>query len=71
MGDISIDDAVKNFKLINEELEIHIKHELNKDKIKKFDDCKKILKFLCDLSIKPLPNGIEYGGFGEVKQYFD
>lgn len=71
MGDISIDDAVKNFKLIDDEREIHIKHELNIDKIKDIDDCKKILKFLCNLSIKPLPNGIEYCGFSEVEQYFD
>ena len=45
--------------------------ELNLDKINSIDDCKKILKFLCELAIKPLPDGIEYGGFGEVSEYFN
>lgn len=71
MGDISIDEAVKNFKLIDEEREVYIRHDLNINKVKNLDDCKKILKFLCDLSIRPLPSGIEYGGFGEVEKYFD
>ncbi len=46
-------------------------HELNTDKINSLDDCKKILKFLCSMSIKPLPSGVEYGGFEKVKEYFD
>lgn len=46
-------------------------HILNLDKIENLEDCKKILKFLCELSIKPLPQGIEYGGFSEVEKYFD
>jgi len=51
--------------------ETYIKHTLNTDKIENIEDCKKILKFLCDLSIKTLPKGVEYGGFSEVKEYFD
>jgi len=46
-------------------------HELNTDKIKNLEDCKKLLKFLYNSSVKPLPQGVEYGGFSEVKQYFD
>lgn len=46
-------------------------HSLRTDKIENLDDCKKILKFLCDRLIKPLPEGIEYGGFSEVEKYFD
>lgn len=46
-------------------------HILNLNKIENLEDCKKILKFLCELSIKPLPQGIEYGGFSEVEKYFD
>ena len=45
-------------------------YELNLDKIKSVDDCKKILKFLCGLAIKPLPSDLEYGGFSEVSDYF-
>lgn len=51
--------------------EIYKQHILNLDKIENLEDCKKILKFLCKLSIKPLPQGIEYGGFSEVEKYFD
>lgn len=46
-------------------------HTLNMDKIESLEDCKKILKFLCGLSIKPLPEGVEYGGFSAVEKYFD
>lgn len=46
------------------------KFKLNLDKINSVDDCKKILKFLCGLAIKPLPEGLEYGGFSEVSDYF-
>ena len=42
-------------------------YELNLDRINSIDDCKKILKFLCEL----LPPDIEYGGFGEVSEYFN
>ena len=45
-------------------------YELNLDKINSVDDCKKILKFLCGLVIKSLPEGVEYGGFSEVSDYF-
>lgn len=45
-------------------------YELNLDKVNSVDDCKKILKFLCGLAIKPLPDGVEYGGFSEVSDYF-
>lgn len=46
-------------------------YELNLDKINSIDDCKKILKFLCDLVIKPTPEGVSYNGFEEVEQYFE
>lgn len=46
-------------------------YELNLEKINSVDDCKKILKFLCDLTIKPTPEGTLYNGFEEVEQYFD
>lgn len=46
-------------------------YELNLDKINSVDDCKKILKFLCGLVIKSLPEGVEYGGFSEVSDYFN
>ena len=46
-------------------------YELNLDRINSIEDCKKILKFLCELTIKPLPSDIEYGGFGEVSEYFN
>ena len=45
-------------------------YELNLEKVKSLDDCKKILKFLCELTIKPLPSDVEYGGFSEVSEYF-
>lgn len=45
-------------------------YQLNLDKISTIDDCKKILKFLCGVSIKPLPDGAVYGGFSEVSDYF-
>lgn len=46
-------------------------YELNLEKINSVDDCKKILKFLCDLTIKPTPEGVSYNGFEEVKKYFE
>lgn len=52
-------------------VDIHKYYELNLDKINSIDDCKKILKFLCELTIKPLPLDIEYGGFSEVSEYFN
>ena len=51
--------------------DIHKCYELNLDKINSIDDCKKILKFLCELTIKPLPSDIEYVGFDEVSEYFN
>lgn len=51
--------------------EIYKQHILNLDKIENLEECKKILKFLCGLSIKPIPHGIEYVGFSEVEKYFD
>lgn len=45
-------------------------YDLNLDSVNSVDDCKKILKFLCGLAIKPLPDGVEYGGFNEVREYF-
>ena len=46
-------------------------YELNLDKVNSIDDCKKILKFLCDLTIKPTTEGVSYNGFEEVEQYFE
>lgn len=46
-------------------------YELNLDKVNSVDDCKKILKFLCQLAIEPRPEGVEYNGFEEVKEYFE
>ena len=46
-------------------------YELNLDKVNSLEDCKKILKFLCDLSIKPLPEDVSYNGFSEVEEYFE
>lgn len=46
-------------------------YELNLDKINSIDDCKKVLKFLCNLSIKPTPEGISYNSFEDVKEYFE
>lgn len=48
----------------------YVQHKLNVDKVESIDDCKKILKFLCDLTIKPLPIGTEYSGFSKVEKYF-
>lgn len=45
-------------------------YELDLEKINSVDDCKKILKFLCDLTIKHTPEGVSYNGFEEVEQYF-
>ena len=58
-----------NISGIKNNLRTYHLYELNLDKINTVDDCKKILKFLCDLSIKPLPDGVEYGGFSEVSNY--
>lgn len=53
------------------EPETYRRYVLNTDKVETLDDCKKILKFLCEHTIKPLPERYEYGDFEEVKQYFD
>lgn len=45
-------------------------YELDLDKVESVEDCKKILKFLCSITMKPMPNNIEYGGFDEVREYF-
>jgi hypothetical protein len=49
---------------------VYRQYKLNLDKVNTVDDCKKILKFLCGLAIKPLSEGVEYGGFSEVSDYF-
>lgn len=59
-----------NISKVIDTLETYHVYELNLDKVNTVDDCKKILKFLCGLSIKPLPDGVEYGGFSEVSNYF-
>ena len=45
-------------------------YELDLEKINSIEDCKKILKFLCNLTLKPMPKDISYNGFEEVEQYF-
>lgn len=45
-------------------------YELDLEKMNSIDDCKKILKFLCSLTLKPTPEGVSYNGFEEVEQYF-
>jgi hypothetical protein len=45
-------------------------YELDLEKINSIEDCKKILKFLCSLTLKPTPKDISYNGFEEVEQYF-
>ena len=46
-------------------------YELNLDKVNSIDDCKRILKFLCDIAIKPTPEVVSCNGFEEVEQYFE
>lgn len=50
--------------------EVYIGYELDLDKVNSIEDCKKILKFLCKTVLKPHPNGWEYYGFKDVKEYF-
>ena len=45
-------------------------YKLDLEKINSIEDCKKILKFLCDLTLKPTPENVSYNGFEEVEQYF-
>ena len=74
----SVDDYIKSIsKPLNIPKDLvgctteYTRHVLNLDKVQSVNDCKKILKYLCDLAIKPLPKGIEYANFSEVKEYFD
>ena len=62
----------------NKKHEVKIEHamhyrdyQLNLDKINSIDDCKKVLKFLCDLTIKPTPEDVGYNGFKDVEEYFE
>lgn len=64
-----IEELIKSGQIIDEK-DILKEYELDVDKIKSIDDCKKILKFLCDLGIKPTPIGCTYEGFEDVKEYF-
>lgn len=50
---------------------LYYKPELNLDKIKTVDDCKKVLKFIYDNVFQPIPKANVYYGFEEVKEYFD
>lgn len=64
-----------NREYVDEKLEeVYLKtcrfYELDLEKINSIDDCKKILKFLCNLTLKPMPKDITYAGFEEVEQYF-
>lgn len=65
-----MENNIKQGEVIDS-VETYNLHILNTDKIKDLEDCKKILKFLCALIVKPLPEGIEYNAFSNVKQYFD
>lgn len=49
---------------------IYVRHELNPDAIKDLEDCKRILKFICGIVVRPAPKGTEYHGFDLVKEYF-
>lgn len=64
-----MENDIKSAKIIDatETCKLHV---LNLDKVENLEDCKKILKFLCGLAIKPLPEGVEYDGFSEVEKYF-
>ena len=46
-------------------------YELNLNKVKSLDDCKKILHFLCRHILKPIRGDLTYGGFSEVEEYFE
>ena len=48
----------------------YTKYDLNLDSIKSLDDCKKILKLLCDIVIKPTQNGVTYVN-NDVEKYFN
>ena len=45
-------------------------YSLNIDKINTIDDCKKVIKFLSDLTVKPLPDGVGYSGFNIVEEFY-
>ena len=51
--------------------EIYKYYELNLDKVKTIDDCKKLLQFLCRRTLKPIRRDLTYGGFSEVEEYFE
>ena len=51
--------------------EVYRHYELNLNKVKSLDDCKKILHFLCRHTLKPIRGDLTYGGFSEVKEYFE
>ncbi len=53
------------------EITTYKNYQLNLDKINSVDDCKKLIKFLCNLTIKPLPSDCEYNDFDDVREYFD
>lgn len=43
---------------------------LDTTKITSVEDCAKVLKFLCQLKLGPIPSGFTYSNFEEVEQYF-
>lgn len=45
-------------------------HKLNLDSVETLEDCKAVLNFLCELTIKPQPINVEYNGFSKVSKYF-
>lgn len=64
-------EDIKAFKgEVVDATQFYKQYELNLDKINSVDDCKKILKFLCDLVIRPLSDDVEYNGFNKIKEYF-
>ena len=63
----------KNSQNYNEGIiatEVYKHYELNLNKVKSLDDCKKILHFLCRHTLKPIRGDLTYGGFSEVEEYF-
>lgn len=47
----------------------YTEYDLNLDSIKSLEDCKKILKLLCSMVMKPIRNGVAYGD--DVEKYFN
>lgn len=53
----------------SKEKDYYTEYDLNLDSIKSLEDCKKILKLLCSMVMKPIRNGVAYGD--DVEKYFN